>query len=120
MSRNSWHIHADEQRYVLTRQWPPQFDVLVEVAVPVMRRGRLAQQVRQDLWRELKYLRGFSPVVEIVHQDEGMALRAGGRLPKQARSTAVINRIEAVLNDPVRHARWFAWAGQAKVQTCAS
>ncbi|QRF68476.1 hypothetical protein GQA70_11440 [Ponticoccus alexandrii] len=94
---------------MLSRQWPPRFDLRVETGFPVANRRRLALQVRQDLWRELKDLRGFSPVVQIDAGDKGIDLVAGGRL--QAAATAeVISRLEALLDDPAKRARWMSWA----------
>lgn len=109
MSRARWHILEEGGRYTLARQWPPRFDVSAEVAFPKARAGRLAQQVRQDLWRAFKHLRGFSPVVEVNATETGLLVRAGGRamapVPPQTQA-----RIQALLDSPAHRARWLTWA----------
>ena len=119
MTRDAWHIHSDQGRYVLARQWPPRFDVAAETVVPALRRGRLAQQVRQDMWRALRGLRGFSPVIEIVTNCGGLSLRAGGRVSPGTGTAEIARRIQTVLDDPARRARWFSFARLTETPPCA-
>lgn len=107
--RNGWYERATPDSYVLSRQWPPRFDLRVETGFPVANRRRLALQVRQDLWRELKDLRGFSPVVQIDAGDQGMSILAGGQLQAGA-TPQVVSRLEALLDDPAKRVRWMSWA----------
>lgn len=111
MSRNRWHILKEGDSYTLSRLPTPRFDVQAEVAFPRANAGRLAQQIRQDLWRELKHLRGFSPVVQIVATDGEMIVRAGGRIDARTKPPAGTEAaIAALLNDPERRTRWAKWA----------
>jgi hypothetical protein len=107
--RGGWLEAREAQRYTLARHWPPRFDVSASCRFPPVRADRLARQVRQDLWRLLQGLRGFSPVVEIQMSEEGFVLRAGGRVagcvPAQTEA-----RILSLLLDPRHRARWAAWA----------
>ncbi|MEQ9449456.1 MAG: hypothetical protein RLN70_11220 [Rhodospirillaceae bacterium] len=107
--RNGWYESAAAGRYVLARHWPPRFDIHAETRLPNANLKRLALQVRQDLWRELKDLRGFSPVVEVSQCDQGLSLVAGGRLNAAAPSAFEL-RISALLDNPANRERWLSWA----------
>ena len=109
--RGGWFALRDGGRYTLARHWPPRWDVDATSDFPPVAAGRLAQQIRQDLWRVLRGLRGFSPVVEVSPTEAGLTVRAGGRLvaPVPAGTAA---RIQDLLEDPARRARWVGWAGQ--------
>lgn len=109
MSRDLWHSDSTDGVYTLARHWPPRFDFAVEAEFPPLRADRLAQQVRQDMWRALQRLRGFSPVIEVTQTEGGLRLRAGGRhmgpVPQKAR-----DQLAELLADPARRARWARWA----------
>jgi len=116
--RGGWIIAQEAGRYTLARHWPAQFDLSVSTHLPIgLRPGRLARQIRQDLWRELRNLRGFSPVVEIVTNADGMLVRAGGRLLAGPGPVGTRERLEALISEPARRERWCHWAragGQVK------
>ncbi len=116
--RNGWFQAQAPGRLVLARHWPARFDFMVELHLPcapgALRLGRLARQVRQDLWRALRDLRGFSPVIQIVAQEEGVLLQAGGRLATTAMARHATHIATLSLSDPARQARWLAWAGRAR------
>lgn len=86
---------------------PPPVDVAVY-------RVALGAQVRQDLWRALRDLRGFHPVVEIETEDgpEGLAVRvaAGAADGAVAAGAQVVAAAEALLGSAPHRARWRAWA----------
>ncbi|AJE48091.1 hypothetical protein [Celeribacter indicus] len=113
MGRRGWHIVETEGALRLARRHPARFDFAATTVLPggaELSRRRIAHQVRQDMWRALRDLRGFSPVVEVVPRDGGMKITAGGsvagRFPKDA-STA---RVAALLEAPDLRARWVAFA----------
>ena len=106
--KGGWLEARDVDSYTLARQWPPRFDVAASARFPSVRRGRLARQIRQDLWRALKGLRGFSPVIQIAAAETGLTVTAGGRLP--AKVPGVEASIHDLLQDPARRARWITWA----------
>lgn len=109
--RGGWFETRSAARYVLARQWPPRFDVTGQAAFPVLRRGRLARQIRQDLWRALQDLRGFSPVVMVAATESGLYVTAGGRIAEGLRAPATTgDRITALLEDPAVRRRWARWA----------
>jgi len=89
----------------LARQRPARFDVAARASFPPLRRGRLAHLIRQDLWRALQSLRGFSPVVRIAAMPGGLMVTAGGRVAGPV-APNVQRRIAALLDDPERRARW--------------
>ncbi|MGP6085832.1 hypothetical protein [Antarctobacter jejuensis] len=109
-SRGGWYALAEEGGYVLARHWPPRWDVSATSEFPPVRPGKLANQIRQDLWRKLQGLRGFSPVVQIAPTEEGLKVRAGGRLMGRAPNGTEL-LIQNLLDDPALRARWVRWAG---------
>ncbi|SOH94134.1 hypothetical protein SAMN06273572_103161 [Monaibacterium marinum] len=107
MSRSSWHMNRTDTVLTLSRQLPARFDVDATASFPALRRGRLAHLIRQDLWRALQSLRGYSPVVEVTNTPDGVVVRAGGRVAGPV-TQATQARIAAVLADPDNRARWIA------------
>lgn len=112
MARVRWHILQDGDALTLCRHLPPRFDVSSRTVLPACAPLRLAHQVRQDMWRALQNVRGFSPVVRVTPQDGALMVEAGGRAIGV--TTGLAARIEAVLEAPARRARWvrFARAGR--------
>lgn len=90
----------------LARRMPARFDVSATTRLPDARRGRVAHQVRQDLWRALRDVRGFSPVVRVVREATGLRVEAGGRVEGAAVPTALEARIAEMLSCKARRARW--------------
>mmetsp|Transcript_27766 Transcript_27766/g.51722 ORF Transcript_27766/g.51722 Transcript_27766/m.51722 type:complete len:113 (-) Transcript_27766:1263-1601(-) len=111
MSKN-WHITQSAGRVTLSRHLPPRFDFAVHTHLPQGNPRRLAHQIRQDLWRALQRVRGFSPVVQLDQTPEGWAVTAGGRvLGKIAPATQA--KASAVLQHAGHRARWGRHAGGA-------
>lgn len=108
MSRNGWHILRQDNVLTLTRRLPVRFDVAAETCLPDGARGRLAHQVRQDLWRCLQSLKGFSPVVQLTRSKGQIHVRAGGQVdgPVPAGINAAIADL---LECPDIRARWQAY-----------
>ncbi|SHG43429.1 hypothetical protein [Cognatishimia maritima] len=110
MTRNAWHILKDDQSVTVTRRVPARFDVESEAVLPLGDKLRVAQQVRQDLWRALQNQRGFSPVVEVREQGGQLSIRAGGQCDRIVARRALEARIADVLNDSGKRARWVRFA----------
>lgn len=110
MARNDWHILRDEDGLTLARHLPARFDVSAVSLFPLCHAGRLAQQVRQDMWRALQRVRGFSPVVRVERLDTGLRVTAGGRVPPASKSASVVQRLDDLLANPQVRARWLRWA----------
>lgn len=83
------------------------------VISPVIRR-RIAHQVRQDLWRALRHLRGFVPVVRVEEGAGGLAIRAGGRLLTGRPAMRDTDRIAGVITNEKNQRRWTAFAAQGR------
>ena len=111
MTARRWHILRTSATLTLARQVPARFDVGVVAEFPKMGKLRLAQQVRQDMWRALRDVRGFSPVVHVEEQDHGLRLRAGGRVDGPVPRAGLEMKIAGVLACPRNRARWAAFAG---------
>ena len=108
--KNGWHVMREEGAVTIARHVPVRFDVSAETTFESVRAGRLAHQVRQDLWRALSSLRGFSPVVRVETQEPGLRLIAGGRVEGVIARESVTSRIRVLLDDPINRARWATWA----------
>lgn len=111
MTRRRWHITREGDALTLARHVPVRWDVRAQTRLPLARRGRVAHQVRQDMWRALQSLRGFSPVVQITRDADGLQVVAGGRVDG-AVPAGVSARIQAVLDHPGNRARWVAHGGR--------
>ncbi|MEP4035957.1 hypothetical protein [Pseudophaeobacter sp.] len=100
----------------MARQLPPQFDVAVSVNLPSADPLRLAQQIRQDMWRAVQNVRGFSPVVKVEEQGNGLLVTAGGRVAGRVPGN-LASEIRAVLDDKTKQTRWLRHARRHKVRT---
>ncbi|WP_235962704.1 hypothetical protein [Jannaschia marina] len=70
-----------------------------------MGRRRLAHAVRQDIWRRLRRVRGFAPVISVTRDRAGLLLRAGGSVAGVA-PPDLPDRIAALLEEPRVRAAW--------------
>ncbi|WP_323763550.1 hypothetical protein [Marinovum sp.] len=101
-----WHIRRDAGGLTLSRQPVAQFDVSASAGFPPLRMLRLAQMIRQDMWRRLQGLRGFSPVVQVRRGDDGLCVTAGGAVAGRFPKAHTEAQIDALLHDPALRARW--------------
>jgi hypothetical protein len=111
MSRVRWHIERDGDVLTLARRLPVRFDLRVSTRLPQGARLRLAQQIRQDVWRALQNLRGFAPVVRVERCEGELEVTAGGQVEGAFSRAAAEAKIAEVLQDPANRARWTRWAG---------
>ena len=110
MMVKGWHIERGDDVVTVSRRVPARFDLSVEARLPVARSlTRVAMQVRQDLWRDLRDLRGFAPVVRVERQADALLVRAGGQVDGPIPVTAA-HRVVALLESPAHRARWQRWA----------
>ncbi len=114
MPRNTWHIIREDRSVTVARHLPVRFDVSVEADLPAGRALQVAQQVRQDMWRSLQSLRGFSPVVQVTETATGLNVRAGGRFEGRFPKSTAEAQIEAVLHNPRNRVRWANYAARRK------
>jgi putative heme degradation protein len=107
MARDSWHLIREKDGAVtLARRVPARFDLAVEACLPEAARTRVAHRLRQDMWRALRDLRGFAPVVRIWREGGGLRVRAGGAVAGRFARAAAEARIAALFEDSARVARW--------------
>ncbi|MGR3678014.1 MAG: hypothetical protein ACU0AZ_08520 [Paracoccaceae bacterium] len=104
-----WHIQRDATGLTLARALPARFDVSAETVLPLGDPLLLAHQIRQDMWRALQNLRGFSPVVRIDVGEAEVQVIAGGRVSGRVPATTV-GRIAEVLETPANRQRWQRYA----------
>ncbi|UWQ76159.1 hypothetical protein [Leisingera sp. M658] len=121
MSSNRWHIIRTDSSLTLSRRLPAQFDVAAETVLTSGDPLRLAHQIRQDMWRKLQGMRGFSPVVEITAtgpgSGQGLHIRAGGQVMGRVPSNAA-GLIADVLENPANRGRWLRHAVRRRDKIC--
>ena len=110
MGRGGWHILRDGDTVTVARKLPVRFDLRATATFPPARSLRLAHQVRQDLWRILRDIKGFRPVVRIRTDASGLCITAGGDVAGPVPKMQVEARMSALLHDPRARARWLAHA----------
>jgi len=114
--RDGWHLMREGAVLVLARRLPARFDLLARTVLPLagraVGRARLAHQLRQDVWRCLRDLRGFWPVVRIERSEDALHVTVGGALDgTRAPVERAEARLAALLADPRHRARWLRHAG---------
>ena len=119
MARTGWHIIRDATALTLARRLPVRFDLCERAclsAAPGVSRSRLAHQVRQDIWRALQHIRGYSPIVRISQTappDEAVLIEAGGQRAAIRGAGGATALLRGVLDDPANRRRWLAHASRA-------
>lgn len=111
MGAPDWHILRDDHAVTVARHLPARFDLCVTATIAAPRplsRLSVAQQVRQDVWRALQQVRGFSPVVRVRQTGATVQVEAGGRLDRPAGRAA--DRIADVLDSTANRRRWLTHA----------
>ena len=111
----TWHILREDGVLTLCRQAPARLDVSAATVLPAGDPVRLAHQIRQDMWRAVRNVRGFSPVVRLEQRVGGIAVTAGGQVMGPV-APGLPARIAAVLENPANRRRWLAHAGRGRAQ----
>lgn len=108
-----WHVATVDGGVILSRRLPARFDLAVSVDLPPAAPLLLAHQIRQDIWRGLRGLRGFAPAVRVVATGRGVTVTAGGGVAGRFARGPAEASLRAVLDDPDNRARWkhFAASG---------
>ena len=104
-----WTIAKTETSVTVSRLDPARFDVRVEAKFELRQisRTRLARQIRQDMWRALQKVRGFSPAVTVSIEPTVICVTAGGALLSGSSGRARIQGlIRALLDNGDNRARW--------------
>lgn len=100
-----WHILRTQGSLTLCRQLPPRFDVTAHTELPLADSAKVAHQIRQDMWRAVQKVRGFSPVVTVTQLGDTLHVVAGGRVNGAVPYTLGA-KILSVLENPEKRARW--------------
>ena len=108
-----WYITRGAGELTLSRQLPARFDVVASTTLPEGDPLRLAHQIRQDMWRMLKRVRGFSPVVQLTREGDVIRIKAGGRVAAPV-APGLSAKIAALLACPAHRARWVAQAKRSQ------
>ncbi|MFY0681259.1 MAG: hypothetical protein JXR13_11845 [Thalassovita sp.] len=111
MSRKPWHIVKEDGAVTVARRLPVRFDFCAAADFPRCGSVKLAQQIRQDMWRALQSLQGFSPIVRVEINGGTMRVLAGGQVDKRYPRAQVIETVSTLLNSPSHRTRWVAYAG---------
>jgi hypothetical protein len=110
MGNSRWHILIEDGALTMARRMPVRFDLKVSTQLEGGDKLRLARQVRQDVWRALRDLRGFAPAVRVEDCATGVLVTAGGQIDGRCPYDKARSRIGEVLDDPANRARWSRWA----------
>lgn len=113
MTRRNWHILSDGDALVLARRVPVRMDFAASVDFPACNRLLLAQQIRQDLWRRLQRLKGFSPIVRISRDGDRLQVTAGGQVDG-AIPAGLSDQVAEILSTPALRQRWIAHAARTR------
>lgn len=105
-----FHILREAGAVTVARRVPVRFDISAEARFGPLRKLALASQVRQDLWRALRQVRGFAPVVRVAEDDSGVTVTAGGQVAGRHDRARLEETIAALLANPDHVARWTRWA----------
>ena len=114
MTKNSWHILREDRTVTVARQLPVRFDVMAETTLPIGDPLRVAQQIRQDLWRDLQKLRGFSPVVTVMQGQDFLHIAAGGACSGTFPKARAEEQLKSLLENPKKRERWTRFANKGK------
>ena len=110
MSGRDWDLLREDSRVLLARRLPVRFDVAVTTELPGLRLVPLVHMIRQDIWRALRHLRGFAPVVEAQEDPSGTRVTAGGQVVGRIALGPVKDRLRIVLEDVPNRTRWIRCA----------
>lgn len=115
MARDRWHIDVEGDKLTLSRAPLARFDFAVQARFLDVSRLRLAQQIRQDMWRRLQFLRGFSPVVVVQRSEDGLSVTAGGQVSAHPFSKEKAeNTLREMLECSELRQRWLRFAALRK------
>lgn len=114
MANSKWHTLRDGDVLTLARHLPARFDVAAETTLRAGSATRLAHQVRQDMWRALRSLRGFSPVVQVTRGPDEMHIKAGGAVHGALPKAKTQAQIRTVLEAPELRDRWARFARKSQ------
>lgn len=106
----NWHVTEESGAITLSRRLPARFDLSASTDLPAVAPLRLAQQIRQDIWRALRGVRGFAPVVRVETQAGRARVTAGGSVAGRFARPQAEAALRAVLDDPANRARWIRFA----------
>ena len=110
MTRARWHILREGDALTVARRVPVRFDLAVETVLPRADKLRVAHQVRQDMWRALRGLRGFAPAVRVEERGEMLAVTAGGQVDGPMPRHKAQETISELLECRSKRDRWLQWA----------
>ena len=106
MSRARWHIRSDGDTLTLARGNRARLDVAAQTCLPDAGRARIAHQVRQDMWRALQGVRGFSPVVQVRREADRLHVTAGGQISGPFVRAHIEDLIRSVLENRLYSSFW--------------
>jgi hypothetical protein len=111
LKRSKWHIQREEGALTLARSLPVRFDFSAQTMLPRCSKRRLATQIRQDMWRLLQNLRGFSPIVRVEEVGDMLRVTAGGRMDQQPFPKGKTEeKLRELLADRQKNIRWVTFA----------
>lgn len=109
MGRVTWHVSDRDGALCVARRLPARFDFAAKTVIKggaTLSRASVAHQVRQDMWRALQRLRGFSPVVEVARRGADLEITAGGTVAGRFPKATCETQVQRLLEAPQLRTRW--------------
>ena len=106
----NWTVTQTDECVLFAFPEHTRWDVSAAASFPILASRRLALQIRQDMWRQLQKVRGFSPAVQITEAEGGLLVKAGGQIDGTFPKAYIEERIADLLEDPINRDRWSRYA----------
>ena len=116
---NRWALVVAGETVLLHRAghppvWAVQTSRRWALGLTAKQRIRIAHQVRQDIWRTCRGVRGFLPMVEVSTSGDETVIRAGGSLMTRSGYVPTLEmKVARVLDCADNIARWQRHAQRA-------
>lgn len=117
---NRWSlVHTDDTTLLYRRgiasDWTFEVTRTLPGTYPRYGRTKLVHQIRQDIWRTCRNVRGFLPLVQVSTNGDETVICAGGSLmTRSGRVDVLSSRVARVLDCENNIARWKRYARRAK------
>ena len=117
---NRWSLVHSDHTTLLCRagqrpEWAFDISRRYSGSASASQRARIAHQVRQDIWRACRNVRGFLPLVEVSTSGDETVIRAGGSLMTRSGHVPSLEiKVARVLDCADNIARWQRHARRAK------
>ena len=112
-------VHTGDSTLLHRAGYAPVWAFAVTLSMPIVlttsQRSRMAHQIRQDIWRACRHVRGFLPLVQVSTNGDETVIRAGGSLAtRSGHADALAAKVARVLDCGNNISRWQRHARRAR------